>query len=84
MSDCRECKDFEWCVAHEWCVEHGVCALFTKTQTNSDKIRAMTDEEMADFLDCIIHDWGEGSAYLRGTTTNIDNWLEWLKQEVRE
>lgn len=39
-----------------------------KRITNGDRIRAMTDEELADFL--------EGHCYQYG-------WLEWLKQGVK-
>ena len=53
-----------------------------RPQTNADRIRAMTDEELADFLDDIIHDWGEGSAYLRARGIFVDNWDDWLKQEI--
>ena len=52
-------------------------------KTNADRIRAMTDEELADFLDDIIHDWGEGSAYLRARGMLVDNWDDWLKQEAQ-
>lgn len=55
-----------------------------KKQTNADRIRAMTDVELAVFLcsrqmcgDCIhLHD---------GTCEGAKNgYLEWLKQEVEE
>jgi hypothetical protein len=41
-----------------------------KKQTNADRIRNMTDEEMADWL--IMN--GDGSDY--------ETWLAWLKQEA--
>ena len=41
-----------------------------KPQTNADRIRAMTDEELADWL--IMN--GDGSDY--------ETWLAWLKQEA--
>ena len=59
--------------------------------TNSDKIRAMTDEELAYKLarifgcnDCPISD------YCNDFTKDLENWvcptvwIEWLKQEVSD
>ena len=50
----------------------------TMKQTNADRIRAMTDEELAEYL------WGvesDGRAYgCRGKAA----WLKWLKQEVTD
>jgi hypothetical protein len=47
-------------------------------QTNADRIRAMTDEELAEFLDDVRDDWG-CSHYPHGT----EDWLDWLKQESK-
>lgn len=56
--------------------------------TNADKIRAMDDDELADFLFSIIRDWGEGTSHLVSLafpeTSYIDDWLDWLKQEVSD
>lgn len=56
-----------------------------KTQTNADKIRSMTDEELADFLEeC------EGKGYQDSSITPIteDGYhmdiLDWLKQPAKE
>ena len=55
---------------------HGVVDMATGTlvyktaKTNADRIRNMTDEELADWL--IMN--GDGSDYA--------TWLEWLKQET--
>ena len=73
MSDCRKCVDVDWCSENE------DCALFKpKPQTNADKIRAMSDEELAEWV------WGvetSGRAYgPRGKKA----WLDWLKREVSE
>jgi len=53
-------------------------------KSHGDAIRNMTDEELTEFLDDIIHDWGEGSAYLRCAGVTVENWLDWLKQEASE
>ena len=56
-----------------------------KTQTNADKIRSMTDEELADFLDKC-----EGKGYQDSPITprNEDGYpmdmLDWLKQPAKE
>ena len=56
-----------------------------KTQTNADKIRSMTDEELADFLEeC------EGKGYQDSSITPINedgyhmDMLDWLKQPAKE
>ena len=56
-----------------------------KTQTNADKIRSMTDEELAGFLDeC------EGKGYQDSSITPINedgyhmDMLNWLKQPAEE
>lgn len=56
-----------------------------KTQTNADKIRSMTDEELADFLDQC-----EGKGYQDSSITPITeegyhmDMLDWLKQPAKE
>ena len=59
--------------------------LFTDPQTNADRIRAMTDEELAEFMD-------ERNACLRSHLRTAEDceeyhdckdcWLDWLKQEA--
>ena len=49
--------------------------------TNADKIRSMTDESLA-FLFANFEDWTEESDKTEEET--IEDWLEWLKQEVEE
>ena len=45
MSDCRKCAKFEECAVDE------DCGLFVdKPMTNADRIRAMTDEELAEWI----------------------------------
>lgn len=40
-----------------------------KRMTNADRIRAMTDEELAEWLEAHCYQYG---------------WLDWLKQEAKE
>ncbi len=63
--------------------EEGGCTYHEpKPQTNADRIRAMTDEELADYfseLSC----WPNASKEVcRGVANCMDCWLDWLKQEV--
>ena len=45
-----------------------------KKMTNTDKIRAMSDEELADYL-----------RYYSDSYARYDmDWLDWLRQEVEE
>ena len=56
-------------------------------QTNADRIRTMTDEELDEFLNEV-----QGDAYLVGFHARSESrftpygksWLDWLKQEVGE
>jgi len=58
-----------------------------KIPTNADRIRAMSDEELADVLDHV-----QGDAFLVGIGRRENSvypgagisWLDWLKQEVEE
>jgi hypothetical protein len=50
-----------------------------KPKTNADRIRSLSDEELAEFLDDVRDDWG-CSHYPHGT----EDWLDWLKQEAAE
>ena len=49
-----------------------------KPQTNADRIRAMSDEEMADFV------WGVETAGRAYGPRGKKSWLDWLRQEVSE
>ena len=57
-----------------------------KPTTNADRIRAMTDEELADFLWSIGQNPLTWNTYLNGKfiffSGNGNGWLDWLKQEV--
>lgn len=50
-------------------------SVVIKQQTNADRIRAMTDEELAEFLQDIAN---QGGIELGGRLTT---WLDWLKEE---
>lgn len=46
--------------------------------TNADRIRAMTDEELAEYLDGVCHDLWQ--MFVKDPQKM---WLDWLKQEVK-
>ena len=87
MSDCRKCVEFSWCLENE------DCGLFKqKPQTNADRIRAMTDEELAELIGDTI-DCGscKDMANHDVCPVSADNernchkyWLDWLKQKATE
>ena len=86
MANCHNCERLVIC---PWAsAEEIICSSFKpKPQTNADRIRAMTDEELADlFADndcgyCRIHDF----CFAKGSAINCEDvWLDWLKQEVSD
>lgn len=82
--NCRFCiyahsmrgKEEPYCERHsKWIGDTLLCSEWemvsvSKPQTNADRIRAMTDEELADFLD------KTDPVYW-----NRQTWLDWLRQE---
>lgn len=50
-----------------------------KPITNADRIRSMTDEELAEYLDGVCHD-----LWQMFVADPQKMWLEWLKEEVRD
>lgn len=76
MSDCRKCAEFDWCVENE------DCGLFKlKPMTNADRIRAMTNEELAVFL-------GNTKAFCCRDRDPSEEFIAefktWLKEEAEE
>ena len=54
------------------------CCRCDRKQTNADRIRNMSDEELAEFL--AIHDLG-----LKGNDLPmLADWLEWLQSEAEQ
>jgi hypothetical protein len=52
--------------------------LTEQPQTNADRIRSMTDEELAEWFNTVTKD------VLGGSTWNKKGWLKWLKAESEE
>lgn len=83
---CKTCKSrCAW--AGQEASEHGKCLVGYTPMTNADRIRAMSDEELAetyaggcpngDRLKC-------GKYYLHGGRDCFRCWLDWLKSPVEE
>ena len=71
-----KCKNADWC-ARDFNPKSDEPECF-EPLTNADRIRAMTDEELADFMLGVAQNGGIP------TGGKIMRWLEWLKQEVEE
>ena len=87
MSVCERCTENQNCAwqNHEETIWHERPAF---PLTNADRIRAMTDEELADFItpvkcvDCHLLDCGVEEEMLNGKRrTCQERVLDWLKQE---
>lgn len=70
------------------CLAADECLYVTKPLTNADRIRAMTDEELAEWINRMepttCHD---GWDYMIGCGEDkdcVNCWLDWLKQEVED
>lgn len=85
MAECIKCRSFQLC---PWATPPEIiCSQFKPTtQTNADKIRAMSDEELAEWLakhnerSAVCPNFGahDCQALCRQC------WLDWLKQEVND
>jgi hypothetical protein len=76
MSDCRKCAYFEVCAATEDC-----SSFIEKRITNGDRIRLMTDVELADFILAV---GTNGGLPLVGNPIRYINWLKSPIKEVKE
>ena len=65
---CRGCEDYD---APDGCKSNGGCGM---TQTNADRIRSMSDEELAIMASTMYR-----TQELIGR--DVKTWLTWLKQE---
>lgn len=73
MAECIKCRSFSLC---PWATPPEIiCSSFKpRTLTNADRIRAMTDDELAEWL-CDIAGW------LPNYEGKMHTILDWLKQE---
>lgn len=79
---CRDCPDYWECGrGFDLRKRRKHCGKATlpshkKVVTNADRIRAMSDEELAEYLDGICHD-----LWKLHVADPKKMWLDWLKQE---
>lgn len=68
------------------CIDHD--KWHTTKSTNADRIRTMTDEELAEFLWSIGASPFNGAVYINGkpifSTADGNKWLDWLRQEAED
>lgn len=55
------------------------CPNLRKKPTNADRIRAMSDEELAEHFSELIKD-----TYENEYCNDVNDWLNWLQSEVEE
>lgn len=66
-----------------WCVDNEPCE--ERTPSNADRIRGMTDEELADFMEDTATWGGCPNHGLRDCTSDCGMcWIVWLKSPVEE
>lgn len=80
---CKRCFFFtpEWCPKKCDSLDPDLIrdCQYYRTKTNADRIRAMSDEELGHFLQCIEEKISVDAGFL-----GITGWLTWLKQEVTD
>ena len=85
---CKECYNMDciFVTGEREDIDTSECADF-RSMTNADRIRSMTDEELAEFM----RPWNSGCPRWKENPlpcSDWDNcgecWLKWLKEEVSE
>ena len=79
INPCRGCPDYD----EDGCKSNGGCG---SPQTNADRIRAMTDKELAEFIEYLTSgcDYMCPECYAKKFCTSggcYSAWLDWLKKE---
>ena len=75
--ECATCEN-ENCYGHSLHTTEKVCDGYKHTQTNADRIRSMTDEELAEWV------WSAESSGRAYGPRGKNAWLKWLKSPVEE
>ena len=78
--DCETCIHRDLPSFSATCVECGIAMknYQHKTITNADRLRAMSDEELAEWV------WGAETAGRAYGPRGKKAWLDWLKQEAKD
>ena len=71
INPCKGCEDYE---PPDGCKTHGGCA---KPMTNADRIRAMSDEELANWL--CAHSSCHNCEGVGNCMDGLNGWLAWLQ-----
>ena len=87
MADCNKCASADSCERVWKGINNPMCVGFEPIRTNADRIRAMSDEELAEWIaariDCevcpVSHD-----EPISGTEECHKRIIDWLQQEVEE
>lgn len=85
---CKDCKhDKGKCVGVSRRASHKNC-FEPKVMTNADRIRAMSDEELAKLIvkHKPLYSWCKGvrEIWMKPNVTKVQAWLEWLNQPAEE
>ena len=88
MTQCDKCRSSVSC-ERSWKGMDGYlnCVSFDPIITNGDKMRAMTDVELAEFCFLITDDvasYYRGDGYKQKYPVAPKGWLDWLRQEAKE
>ena len=85
--DCATCENKN-CTGHGLPTTEKVCDGYKHTVTNADKLRAMSDEELAEFIaystsceTCAVRKSGSDECHNSNCSMA---WLDWLRQEASE
>jgi hypothetical protein len=83
MAECIKCRSFNFC---PWAIPPEIiCSQFQPTtQTNADRIRSMTDEELAHAFAYQCAGRVCRGIHFDGPNECENCWLDWLKQEAAE
>lgn len=89
MAKCLNCKRYDrkakWCETIDDSPDEDFercCDVYEK-MTNADRIRAMSDEELAEFL-CKVKSDYQWSDHEFPSEEECGEWGEWLQSEVEE
>lgn len=70
---CLGTKEIDPCCGYDKCKE-----FRPNYTTQADRIRSMSDEDLAEYLASLFEDIEQGIIY----SANPDRWLEWLEEEA--
>ena len=81
MTLCLTCRNEHCCVEQDLRKIRSECEYY-RPITNADRIRNMTDEELAAFASELGCHPSASAQTCRGVANCAECWLDWLKQEA--